>query len=127
MEESWRGYRDLEVDLMRDPETTFEMVKQELADFNAERDWDRYHNPKDLAVSISIESAELLENFQWQPASKAGEVRKDSEKLERIKDEMADLLIYLFIMSNQLDIDIASTVFDKIEKNKERFSIGTTF
>ena len=102
------------------------MIKQRLADFNSERDWDRYHNPKDLAVSISIESAELLEIFQWQPATDAGEIKKDSEKIEKIKDEMADLLIYLF-MSNRLDIDIASTMLAKIEKNKQRFSIGTTF
>ena len=112
---------------MNDSEATCAMIKQKLADFNSERDWDRYHNPKDLAVSISIESAELLEIFQWQSAKDAGEIKKDTEKLEKIKDEMADLLIYLFIMSNRLDIDIASTMIEKIEKNKERFSIGTTF
>ena len=127
MEESGGDNDTIRVDDMKDPETTFEMVKQRLAQFNTERDWDRYHNPKDLAVSISIESAELLENFQWQPAKEAGEVKKDEEILDRIKDEMADLFIYLLIMSNQLEIDVASIILEKIEKNKERFSIGTTF
>jgi NTP pyrophosphatase (non-canonical NTP hydrolase) len=112
---------------MNDSEATFALVKKRLAEFNTERDWDRYHNPKDLAVSISIESAELLENFQWQPARTAEEIGKDTEKLEKIKDEMADLFIYLFILSNQLNIDVAAAVHEKIEKNEERFSIGTTF
>ena len=54
-------------------------------------------------------------------------IKEDKEKVSKIKDEMADILIYLFILSNRLDIDVASIMLDKIEKNKQRFSIGTTF
>jgi len=103
---------------MNDSETTFANVKQRLAEFNKERDWDRYHNPKDLAISLSIESAELLENFQWQPPKDAEKIGNDPEKLGRIKDEMADMFIYLLILANRLEVDVASTVMQKIEKNE---------
>ena len=109
---------------MGDEQTTFKEVKSRLQDFNGARDWHRYHNPKDLAVSISIESAELLENFQWKPALGSDEIKQDEEVIKNVKDEVADLLIYLFILADGLNIDISQAMLEKIQKNEERFEIA---
>lgn len=106
---------------MSDEETTFQEVKDELARFNSKRDWDKFHNPKDLAVSISIEAAELLENFQWKDTLQPEDVKKDLELMSNIEDEAADMLIYLLILCNRLDLDASKMIKDKIEKNRERF------
>ncbi len=113
--------------MAKDTEATFEMLKHRLREFNTKRDWNKYHNPKDLAVSISIESAELLENFQWQSARDAKEVAADKEKMAGISDELADILIYSFILADRLDIDISTAMLSKIEKNEERFDIDKKF
>jgi NTP pyrophosphatase (non-canonical NTP hydrolase) len=112
---------------MDDTTATFEQVKEQLAEFNRSRNWDEYHNPKDLAVSISIEAAELLENFQWKQTRQPEEIKQDEELTGNIKDEMADILIYLFIMANRLDIDLSSTMLEKVKKNEGRFPSDTRF
>jgi dCTP diphosphatase len=106
---------------MTDNVTTFADLRVRLADFNSRRDWDRFHNPKDLSVSISIEAGELLENFQWKPAMDGMELNKDPEALQAVKDEVADLFIYLLIMCNRLDMDASDLISEKIERNEARF------
>ena len=84
-----------------------------ILSFRNERDWKPFHTPENLAKSIAIESAELLENFQW----------GDSIKIDDVSDELADVLIYSFLMAESLGIDIEEIILKKLEKNKKRFPV----
>ncbi len=88
-------------------------VDQLLADilkFRSDRDWEKFHTPRNLAISISLEAAELLENFQWQ----VGEEPITSEVRENASKEMADIFIYLLSMSHDLGIDLIEAAKKKI-------------
>ena len=89
-------------------ELMFEIIK-----FRNDRDWNKFHTPENLAKSISIEAAELLENFQWQKEYDISEV----------SEELADVLIYCFYMVDTLDLDIQEIIFDKLEKNAKKYPI----
>ena len=82
------------------------------------RNWKQFHNPKDLAISISLESAELLEVFQWSGAD--NEVDTD-KKLKKVREELADVLIYAFLMGNDLGLDISEIVSSKIDENNRKY------
>lgn len=109
---------------MSDIEATFQEVKDRISQFNHARNWDGYHNPKDLAMAISIEAAELMENFQWERAQTPAEVMADPKKMASVRGETADLLIYLLILCNRLDMDASSIIMEKISKNEARFPPG---
>jgi len=87
-----------------------------VKEFRDKRDWKQYHNPKDLSLSISIESSELLELFQWKD-------KDEPVDKERLKEEMADILIYLLSLSEVTDIDLFEAVHEKIEKNREKYPV----
>ena len=89
-------------------ELMFEIIK-----FRNDRDWNKFHTPENLAKSISIEAAELLEHFQWQKEYDVSEV----------SEELADVLIYCFYMVDTLDLDIQEIIFDKLEKNAKKYPI----
>lgn len=89
-------------------------------DYVTERGWKKYHNPKDIAISIAIESSELLELFQWKPDPlETGKL--DKELKGRIGEELADIVIYSACMANALDIDLSEVLLDKIKKNKMKY------
>ncbi len=89
--------------------------------FRDERDWKKFHNPKDLAVSISIEAGELLEHFQWVGE---GEVWKVAEnKKKEIAEEMADILIYLLYLADAIGIDMEEEFHRKVKKNAEKYPV----
>ncbi|WP_404458304.1 nucleotide pyrophosphohydrolase [Oceanobacillus kapialis] len=88
-------------------------------EFRDERSWRQYHNPKDLAISISIEAAELLEDFQWVNSEKA---LKDNK--ENIREEIADVLIYSLMLCSDLDIDVKEIVEEKIVKNGRKYPVS---
>ena len=97
-------------------------MKQETIDmilkFRDDRDWKQFHNPKDLAISISLESAELLEVFQWSGSDVSGENKKD-----KIKEELADVINYCVLMADACNLDIDQIVQDKIRKNNEKYPV----
>ncbi|MBR2554699.1 MAG: nucleotide pyrophosphohydrolase [Aeriscardovia sp.] len=86
--------------------------------FRDDRDWKQFHNPKDLAISISLESAELLEVFQWSGSDVSGENKKD-----KIKEELADVINYCVLMADACNLDIDQIVQDKIKKNNEKYPV----
>ena len=86
--------------------------------FRDVRDWRQFHNEKDLAISISLEAAELLELFQWKSPE---EVRENS--IERIKEELADVLIYSHMLASNLDLDIDEIIEAKLEKNNIKYPV----
>ena len=91
--------------------------------FRDERDWARFHNPKDLAVSISIEAAELLERFQWKDAAEVEAQLADPESHRAVADEMADVLILLASLSDAARVDLLDAAFDKLRRNAEKYPV----
>ena len=106
-----------------DEKTTIEDLKNLVKRFIEDRDWGKYHNAKDIAVSITIEASELLEVFQWVTDDELQKVLANSEKHGSLEEEIADVLIYCFSLANATNIDIARAVRAKIEKNKEKYPI----
>lgn len=96
-------------------------LHERLADFRDRRDWKKFHTPKDLALSVSIESAELLELFQWKTDSQIEAMKGSGELFEAASDEIADILIYLVLLAGELGIDPLEAASDKIERNEKRF------
>ena len=97
-------------------------VAQLLADilkFRSDRDWEKFHTPRNLAISISLEAAELIENFQWQ----VGEDSITSEVRENASKEMADIFIYLLSMSHDLGIDLIEAATKKLDESQARYPI----
>lgn len=93
-------------------------VIQKVLEFRDERNWGQYHNEKDLALSISLEANELLENFQWKDSEEA--VR---ESRQNIKEEMADVFIYLLQLADKLDIDLKEEALKKLKKNALKYPV----
>ncbi|WP_404275685.1 nucleotide pyrophosphohydrolase [Exiguobacterium undae] len=91
---------------------------QKIDDFRDERNWRPHHNPKDLAISLSIEASELLEAFQWRTSEEAWE-----ENQENIKEEIADVLIYALTLCSELNVDVEEIVVNKIRKNGEKYPL----
>lgn len=97
-------------------------LQQAMAQFVAERDWKRYHKPKDLAVALNVEAGELLENFLWR--SSDDECLKEDAWKKGLADEMADLLLYLVALAEATGIDLSSAAWQKLKMNCERFPVG---
>ncbi len=97
-------------------------IQQQLADFADERDWDQFHNPKNLAMALSVEVSELVEIFQWLTA-KQSEAIMQSDEATHVEEEMADILIYLLRMADKLNIDLDSAVSAKIIKNSKKYPL----
>lgn len=97
------------------------MKLQRLVDsYVTERDWKKYHKPKDVAISIAIESSELLELFQWKPDPL--ETGKLNDELKaRISEELADIVIYCACLANSAGIDLSDALLDKIQKNRRKY------
>lgn len=100
------------------PSDIAELTKAILA-FRDERDWEQFHNPKDLATALSIEASELQEIFLWKNGSQLDEVIQ--AKHEHISQEIADVASYLLLLCNALDIDLDQAVRDKLELNKAKY------
>ena len=90
-------------------------IIQELIKFRNERDWEQFHNPKDLAVALNIESSELLENFLWKSHEEANK--------ENVKEELADVLAYAFLLAEKYDFDVKKIILEKIKKNGEKYPV----
>ena len=86
--------------------------------FRDDRDWKQFHNPKDLAISISLEAAELLEVFQW-----SGEDISDEGKIDKIKEELADVVNYCVLMADACNLDLDTIVREKITVNEEKYPV----
>ena len=106
---------------MTDSETTVVQLRKLVNDFVDQRDWHQFHTPKNLAMSISIEAAELMEHFQWLSLDESRAVANDAEKLAAVGEELADVVCYALAMSNELGLDLSTTVSDKMAKNALKY------
>ncbi len=103
-------------------DTLQEMTKK-VQEFCEERDWDQYHNPKDLAIGVSTEAGELLDIFRFLSVEQSREVFEDAAKREHVGEEMADILFFLLRMAQRNDMDLAECLDDKIRKNAEKYPV----
>ena len=90
--------------------------------FRDDRNWKQFHNPKDLAISISLEAAELLEIFQW-----GGEDVYCKEKVDQIREELADVLNYSILMADACGLDLDEIIRDKVKKNNEKYPVEKAY
>ncbi|MEM0117641.1 MAG: nucleotide pyrophosphohydrolase [Conexivisphaerales archaeon] len=104
-----------------DSKFTIGNLKTLVKEFISQRKWERYHNPKDLAESISVESAELLEIFQWKSQEQSWSLAMSEKGRTRVKEELADVLIYCISLANVLGLDINTIVREKIKKNSDKY------
>ncbi len=94
-------------------------LQRRVADFAAARDWDQFHSPKNLAMALSVEASELLEEFQWLTEQQSRFL--EPERLERVRLEMADVLIYLLRLADKLDVDLPRAAADKLVLNEQKY------
>jgi NTP pyrophosphatase (non-canonical NTP hydrolase) len=106
-----------------DSKTNVQELKEIVRKFCEERDWDQFHGAKELAVALIIESAELLERFRFKSDKEIEELFKDSEKREKISEEMADVLYFLLRLAQKYNIDLTTELKKKIEKNGKKYPV----
>ena len=99
-----------------------ESLRSKLRLFAEERDWDKFHSPKNLAAALSVEAAELLEHFQWLTESESASL--PNEKRVEVSEELADVLLYLIRLADRLDIDLIHAAEQKLLKNAEKYPVG---
>jgi dCTP diphosphatase len=96
-----------------------EVLKEKLRRFASERDWDRFHSPKNLSMALVAEVAELVEHFQWLTEAQSGKLPTD--KLAEVEQELADILIYLIRLADKLDVNLLQAAEKKIAHNEKKY------
>jgi dCTP diphosphatase len=100
---------------------TFDHLKTRLREFAVARDWEQFHSPKNLAMALIVEAAELVENFQWLTEEQSAALAPD--KLAEVEQELADIQIYLIRLADRLNIDLERAVDAKIALNERRYPV----
>lgn len=114
-----RGSRGEERRLGDSPIADLESLRRRVAAFAAERDWDQFHTPKNLAMALGVEAAELAEIFQWLTAEQSETL--DAGRRRRVEEELADVLVYLVRIADRLDIDLLAAAARKLEENARKY------
>ena len=96
-------------------------LQKKIQEFAAERDWQQFHTPKNIAMALTVEASELLELFQWLTPEESLSMQNDAKWKERVGEEMADVLLYLFRMADHLNINLPSAIENKMEKNAKKY------
>ncbi|MCA9176590.1 MAG: nucleotide pyrophosphohydrolase [Planctomycetales bacterium] len=104
-----------------DKNTTLAELREIVREFVAERDWQQFHSPKNLSMSLTIEAGELMEHFQWLTNEESNQVACDPEAVAAAGEEIADVLCYLLGLANQLNLDLAGAFRDKMAKNRLKY------
>ncbi len=101
--------------------TQIENLTKLINDFCTDRDWKQFHNPKDLAISLSLEASEVLEHFQWKSAEEIQKHIKSQKK--EISGELADVFYWILLISHNLDINIEKALLQKMKENNKKYPI----
>ena len=112
---------------MSDNEISIEELKSTVEKFVSERDWEKFHSPKNLSMSISIEASELMELFQWLTFNESKEKMKEGSLRKNAIDEIADVMIYAISFCNRNNIDISDAIAQKMRKNEKKYPIKNLF
>ena len=107
-----------------DQTTTISDLRAAVHQFVNAREWERYHTPKNLAMSIAIEAAEIMEHFQWQSREESQALLADPRAHAEVADELADVLIYCLSFANSAQIDVSDAIYKKLARNEQRFPVG---
>ena len=97
-------------------------IIEKLRTFTEERDWKKFHSPKNLAMALSVEAAEIVEHFQWLTQEQSYNLGPD--KIKKVRDEIGDVFIYLAMLADKLGIDPLAAALDKIEKNTKNYPVS---
>ncbi|WP_182851060.1 nucleotide pyrophosphohydrolase [Metapseudomonas otitidis] len=100
-----------------------EKIQRQLRAFARERDWEQFHTPKNLASALAVESAELLEIFQWLTDAQAIAVKDDSASMRKVEEEVADVTLYLLRLADILSLDLQAAVDRKLQINAEKYPV----
>ena len=106
---------------MSDQNTTIAELRDVVRRFVEERDWRQFHSPKNLSMSLAIEAAELMEHFQWLTTDASRAIGERPDKLAEVREELADVLCYTLALANELEIDVATALRDKMVKNQRKY------
>jgi len=104
-----------------DSTTTVAELKRLVNDFVDQRDWHRFHAPKNLAMSLAIEAAELMEHFQWISTEQSRRIAQDADRLAAVGEELADVLCSALAMANEMGLDLSTAIRGKIVKNERKY------
>ena len=108
--------------MMNDKHITLEELKEKVKEFCEKRDWDQFHNPKELAIGISTEANELLQIFRFKSEEDMKKVMSSEKKIE-VEEELADVLYFVLRFAQMNNIDLSSAVSNKIKKNNEKYPV----
>ncbi|MBC2601059.1 nucleotide pyrophosphohydrolase [Puniceicoccus vermicola] len=108
---------------MKDNETRLLEIKERVLAFARERDWEQFHSPKNLSMAIAAESGELLEHFLWMESADSRKIANDPEKIAKIREELADIVIYAIEFANMTDTDLAETIEKKMSHNAAKYPV----
>jgi NTP pyrophosphatase (non-canonical NTP hydrolase) len=98
-------------------------LQKKVIQFCDARDWAQYHNPKDLAISLALEAAELLEIFQWKTPQEVEAIKSDLKGRKRVKEELGDILIYALNMCHAFGFDPSEVILEKLELNEKKYPV----
>ncbi len=104
--------------------TSFETVLKKIKKFRDERDWKKFHNPKDMAEAMVIEASELLELFLWKSQKESQDFLKNKKNHEEVSDELADIMLYLVEFADTWGIDIEEAMENKLKKNMKKYPVN---
>lgn len=104
-----------------DNNTTIAQLRQVMRQFVEERDWQQFHSPKNLSMSLAIEAAELMEHFQWLTVEQSRKLREQPEALQEVGEELADVLCYALALANSLELDLTAALHAKMIKNRLKY------
>ena len=106
---------------MTDSETTVAELRKLVGDFVRERDWNQFHSPKNLSMSLAVEAAELMEHFQWISIGESRAIVQDPQRVEAVAEELADVVSYALALANELKIDVSAAMQKKMIKNAQKY------
>lgn len=109
--------------MVSDGERKISEIKDKIKEFCEARDWDQFHNAKELAIALSIEASELLEIFRWKTPEEVQALFENEKKKEDIEDEMADILYFLVRIAQLYDLDLSEALDRKMEKNERKYPV----
>lgn len=107
-----------------DANTTVEALRGEMARFVRERDWEQFHDPKNLSMAIATEAAELMEHFRWAKNQESRDLLGDEKAMAGIRDEVADVLAFLLSFANVAGIDLTQALRDKMIRNAKKYPVA---
>ena len=99
-------------------------IARKIAAFCRDRDWEQFHNPKNLSMALAVEASELMEIFQWLTLEQSQKQRLSPEQIKAASEELADVIIYSIRMAQTLEIDLLEAIVEKIDKNKAKYPIN---